>query len=173
MGECRRRRKYAKNETRTAAASYLQVFPESKIVNLRARCARDAPVVGVESTLNNRVFQKKGGTVLSPDLYEMTFDLPGLGTMRISRLEYQSVREDGLLPSGGFVEVDGLYRVSAPDGGNGMDGIVHDPAHWAVCLFPRDAHGDVAGWFMSFDTRAALVDSLRDGIWAIVAISLQ
>jgi hypothetical protein len=110
---------------------------------------------------------------LSPDLCEVTFDLPGSGTMRITRLEYQSVQEDGRLPLGGFVEVDGCYRVSAPDGGNGMDGVMHDTAHWAVCLFPRDTQGNVAGWFMSFDTREALVDSLRDSVWSIVAISLQ
>jgi hypothetical protein len=95
---------------------------------------------------------------LSQDPCEVTFDLPGSGTMRISRLEYQAVREDGQLPSDGFVEVDGLYRVSS---------------HWAVCLFPRDIHGNVTGWFMSFDSRAALVDSLRDGVWAIAVISLQ
>jgi hypothetical protein len=103
----------------------------------------------------------------------VSFDLPGSGTMRITRLEYQWVEEDGRLPSGAFVEVDGCCRVSAPDGGNGMDGVVNDPCHWAVCLFPRDAHGNVAGWFMSFDTRAALVDSLGDGVWGLVAISLQ
>ncbi len=110
---------------------------------------------------------------MSQDPCEVTFDLPGSGTMRISRLEYQAVREDGQLPSDGFVEVDGLYRVSAPDGGIGMDGHMHDPSHWAVCLFPRDIHGNVTGWFMSFDSRAALVDSLRDGVWAIAVISLQ
>jgi hypothetical protein len=110
---------------------------------------------------------------LSTDLSEVIFDLPGSGTVRITRLEYQSVQDDGRLPSGGFVEVDGCFRVSAPNGGNGIDGIMRGDDHWAVCLFPRDAHGNVAGWFMSFDTRDALVDSLGDGIWGMVAILLQ
>jgi hypothetical protein len=81
----------------------------------------------------------------------MIFDFPGSGTMRISRPDYPPVQEDG----------------------NGMDGVTNDLAYWTVCSLPRDAHGNVAGWFMSFDTRAVLVDSLADGIWAIVAISLR
>ena len=67
----------------------------------------------------------------------MVFAFHESGTMRISRLEYQSVPEDGKLPSGAFIEVDGLYLVSAPQGGEAMDGTVPDPAHWAVCLVHR------------------------------------
>jgi hypothetical protein len=81
--------------------------------------------------------------------------------MRISRLEYRSLAVDGALPPGRFIEVDGLYRVSAPAGVDGLNGDMADPAHWAVCLFPRDAQGNVVGWFMAFDSRAALVDALK------------
>jgi hypothetical protein len=52
--------------------------------------------------------------------------------MRISRLDYQSVQADS----------------------NGMDGVTYDPAQWTVCPFPCDTHGNVAGWFMFFSTRA-------------------
>lgn len=75
----------------------------------------------------------------------MTFDLDGQGTMRPSRLEYPSVHEDGALLSGGHIEVDGLCRVSAPEDDTDIDGFVREPAHWAVCLFPRGAKGNVVG----------------------------
>jgi hypothetical protein len=110
---------------------------------------------------------------LNTDTCEMVFAFHESGTMRISRLEYQSVPEDGKLPSGAFIEVDGLYLVSAPQGGDGMDGIVGDPAHWAVCLFPRDAHGNVVGWFMEFDSRRDLINALGDGISTNAIMRLQ
>jgi hypothetical protein len=54
-----------------------------------------------------------------------------------------------------------------------MDGIVRDPAHWAVCLFPRDAHGNVVGWFMEFDSRRDLINALGDGISTNAIMRLQ
>ena len=110
---------------------------------------------------------------MDTDMDEMKFNLGGSGTLWISRLEYSSVRSDGKLPSGGFIEVDGVFRISAPEGGIGADGVMREPAHWAVCLFPCDEHGNVFGWFISFDSRATLCEALRDGISASGPMSLQ
>ncbi|MCP2086999.1 UNVERIFIED_ORG: hypothetical protein J2Y81_003016 [Paraburkholderia sediminicola] len=79
----------------------------------------------------------QGGAVLNTDTCQVVIAIHQSGTMRISRLEYQLVPADGELPSGALIAVDGLYLVSAPQGGEAMDGTVPDPAHWAVCLFPR------------------------------------
>ncbi|KPD15448.1 hypothetical protein ADM96_32780 [Burkholderia sp. ST111] len=74
---------------------------------------------------------------LNTDTCQVVIAIHQSGTMRISRLEYQLVPADGELPSGALIAVDGLYLFSAPQGGEPMDGTVSDPAHWAVCLFPR------------------------------------
>jgi hypothetical protein len=66
-----------------------------------------------------------------------------------------------------------IIDASAPLGGDGTDGIVRDPAHWAVCLFPRDAHGNVVGWFMEFHSRRDLINALGDGISTNAIVRLQ
>lgn len=89
------------------------------------------------------------------------------GTLRapaavlIVRLEYLSVREDGMLPSGAFIEVDGMYRVSTAEDGFDVDGCEFGATCWALYLFPRDAFGNVVGWFMLFTDPGALADALH------------
>jgi hypothetical protein len=68
----------------------------------------------------------------------------------IVHLEYESVLEDGLLPTGALIEVDGVCRVGAVGDGFGVDGAESGATHWALFLFPRDALGNVTGWFFLF-----------------------
>jgi hypothetical protein len=65
--------------------------------------------------------------------------------MRISRLEYRSLAVGGALPSGGFIEVDGLYHVSSPAGVDGLYGDMADAAHWA------DVSSRVTPWVTLLD----------------------
>jgi hypothetical protein len=80
----------------------------------------------------------------------------------IVHLEYESVQEHGTLPTGALIEVDGACRVGTVADGSGVDGCESGATHWALFLFPRDALGNVAGWFFLFLDQCAFIDALPE-----------
>jgi hypothetical protein len=92
---------------------------------------------------------------------EATANLNESMDVLIIRLEYEAVREDGKLPSGGFIEVDGVFRTDTSEESCCMGGCERGTAHWAVFLFPRDALGNVFGWLLLSDSPVALADALH------------
>jgi hypothetical protein len=90
--------------------------------------------------------------------HEATGDLNESMGVLIIRLEYEAVREDGKLPSGGFIEVDDVYRTDASEDNYCVGGCERGTAHWVIFLFPRDAFGNVFGWLMLSDTPAAFTE---------------
>ena len=93
--------------------------------------------------------------------HKATADLNESMGVLIIRLEYEAVGEDGTLPSGGFIEVDGVFRTGTSEENYCTCGCGRGTAHWAVFLFPRDALGNVLGWLMLSDSPAALADALH------------
>ncbi|NPT42371.1 hypothetical protein GNZ12_34105 [Paraburkholderia sp. 1N] len=93
--------------------------------------------------------------------HKATADLNVSTGVLIIRLEYETVREDGMLPSGGFIEVDGVYRTGASEGNYCLGGGGRATAHWAVFLFPRDALGNVFGWLLLSDSPVELANALH------------
>jgi hypothetical protein len=82
------------------------------------------------------------------------------GELVIVRLEYEQVQEDGTLPCGACIEVEGAYLVGTVPEIHGADGCGSVTAHWALVLFPRDARGNVVGWLMLANDVKALPDAL-------------
>ncbi|MGF6758893.1 hypothetical protein P3T16_006321 [Paraburkholderia sp. GAS42] len=82
--------------------------------------------------------------------------------MLVELIEYKDVPADGQMSSSAHVPVDGLWQVSVPQGGNGIDDCVPDPAHYVVCLFPRTASGIVSGYCFGFESRRELIESMGD-----------
>jgi hypothetical protein len=80
----------------------------------------------------------------------------------IVRLEYESVQEDGTLPTGALIEVGGVCRVGTVEDGSGVDGCESGATHWALFLFPREALGSVAGWLFLFLDHCAFIDALPE-----------
>ena len=82
------------------------------------------------------------------------------GEVLIVRLEYESVEEDGTLPCGACIDVEGAYRVGTVPEKRGADGCGSITAYWALFLFPRDALGNVVGWLMLVNDASSLPDAL-------------
>jgi hypothetical protein len=87
--------------------------------------------------------------------------LPESPPVLIVHLEYGQVNEDGKMPSGAFVQVDGMYLTGTLRD-DASSGCGPDEGHWVVVLFPRNTSGTVTGWFMLSANRSALAESFVD-----------
>lgn len=76
--------------------------------------------------------------------------------MNIELIQYDNVREDGVLEGGAVVPVSGLTSISPPDGGCGIDGCPCVRGHFFMKLFPRDGDGTVRGFFVEAADREEL-----------------
>jgi len=76
--------------------------------------------------------------------------------MKISHFTHTGVSPDGLVPSGGSVEVNGRVIQSDINGGCGSEGCPCSPGHWISVVRPRTEDGIVFGYTARFDSRQEL-----------------
>lgn len=76
--------------------------------------------------------------------------------MKIKHFVHTGVSPDGLVPSGGAVEVNGRVIESDIKGGCGSKGCPCSPGHWIATVLPRTEDGVVFGYTAYFDSRQEL-----------------